>query len=78
MTVDYELDGHVAVITINRPEARNAVNTAVAQGIEAAIDQLEEDPEAWVGILTGATDRQGLHLLRRRRPQADGAPTPAA
>lgn len=59
MTVDYELRGHVAVITINRPGARNAVNTEVAQGIEAAIDRLEEDPDAWVGILTGARTDKG-------------------
>ena len=59
MTVDYELRGHIAVITINRPGARNAVNTDVAQGIEAAIDQLEGDPEAWVGILTGAQTEKG-------------------
>jgi len=59
MTVDYELDGHVAVITINRPDARNAVSTAVAQGIEAAIDQLESDDDAWVGILTGAKTAKG-------------------
>ena len=57
--VDYELDGHVAVITINRPEARNAVNGEVAQGIEAAIDQLEADDEAWVGIITGARTEKG-------------------
>ena len=57
--VDYELDGHVAVITINRPEARNAVNGDVAQGIEAAIDRLEADDEAWVGILTGARTEKG-------------------
>jgi len=31
--IDYEQHGNVAVITINRPDARNAVNTAVAQGI---------------------------------------------
>lgn len=59
MTVDYELRGHVAVITINRPEARNAVNTDVAQGIEAAITNLEQDPEAWVGVLTGARTDKG-------------------
>ncbi len=59
MTVDYELRGHVAVITINRPGARNAVNTEVAQGIEAAIDRLEDDDEAWVGILTGAKTEKG-------------------
>ncbi len=57
--IDYELIGHVAVITINRPEARNAVNGVVANGIEAAIDQLEADDEAWVGILTGARSEKG-------------------
>ena len=59
MSVDYELDGHVAVITINRPDARNAVNTDVAQGMEAAIDRLEADDEAWVGIITGAQTAKG-------------------
>lgn len=57
--VDYEPRGRIAVITINRPEARNAVNTAVAQGIEHAIDRLEADPEVWVGILTGARTAKG-------------------
>jgi enoyl-CoA hydratase len=57
--IDYKKSGHVAVITINRPEARNAVNTAVAQGIEKAVDELEADPEAWVGILTGARTDKG-------------------
>ena len=51
--VDYEELGRVAVITIRRPEARNAVNGEVARGIEAAIDRLEEDGDRWVGILTG-------------------------
>jgi enoyl-CoA hydratase len=51
--VGYELRGHVAVITIRRPEARNAVNGEVAKGMEAAIDQLEADDEAWLGIVTG-------------------------
>ena len=59
MTVDYELRGHVAVMTINRPDARNAVNTDVAQGLEAAIDKLEADDDAWVGILTGAQTAKG-------------------
>jgi enoyl-CoA hydratase len=59
MTVDYELRGHVAVLTINRPNARNAVNGDVAQGIEAGINQLEEDPNAWVGIITGARTEKG-------------------
>jgi enoyl-CoA hydratase len=45
---------HVATVTINRPEARNAVNGEVASGIEAAIDQIEADSSIWVTILTGA------------------------
>ena len=51
--VDYELQGRVAVITIRRPEARNAVNGEVAKGMEAAIDRLEDDPEVWVGVVAG-------------------------
>src|SRR3954464_16010511 len=50
--VDYELDGRMAILTLNRPEARNAVNGDVAKGMEAAIDRLEEDDDVWVGILT--------------------------
>jgi len=56
--VTYETDGHVALITLNRPEARNAVNGDVAAGLEAAIDALEADTEVWVGILTANTEGQ--------------------
>ena len=52
--VGYRADGRTAVVTIERPEARNAVNPAVAQGIEAAIDRIEADDEVLVGVLTGA------------------------
>src|SRR3989440_1701153 len=41
-------------ITINRPDQRNAVNAAVAQGVAAALDELDGDPELSLGILTGA------------------------
>jgi enoyl-CoA hydratase len=51
--VEYAVDGHVALITINRPEARNAVNAAVAEGIEAAVDRVEADDAVWLAILTG-------------------------
>ena len=49
-----EEDGGVLVITINRPEARNAVNTAVAEGIAAALNELDSRKDLAVGILTGA------------------------
>ena len=54
----YEADGPIALITLNRPEARNAVNGAVASGLEAAIDRLEDDGDVWVGILRANTDGQ--------------------
>jgi len=54
MSVDVEVRGRTAVVTINRPEARNAVNGEVAQGIEAAMDRIEADDEIWTGVLTGA------------------------
>jgi enoyl-CoA hydratase len=50
--IEYETRGNVAVITIDRPEARNAVNGEVAEGIEAAVDRMEADDEIWIGILT--------------------------
>lgn len=53
--VDYEVQGHVALITLNRPEARNAVNGAVATEMEAAIDALEADADVWVGVLRAVT-----------------------
>jgi enoyl-CoA hydratase len=49
-----ERRGGVQVITINRPEAKNALNGAVAQGIAAAVDELDEDDDLRVGVLTGA------------------------
>jgi enoyl-CoA hydratase len=51
--IGFDVADRVAIITIRRPEARNAVNGEVASGIETAIDKLEEDPDLWAGILTG-------------------------
>jgi enoyl-CoA hydratase len=44
----------VLLITINRPDQRNAVNMAVATGIAAALDELDEDLELQAAVLTGA------------------------
>lgn len=48
-----ERRGHVLVITLNRPAARNAVNADVAAGMEAALDLLEGDAELRAGVLRG-------------------------
>lgn len=47
------VEPHIALVTLNRPEARNAVNGAVATGLEAAVERVEADPDLWVAILTG-------------------------
>jgi enoyl-CoA hydratase/carnithine racemase len=49
-----ERRGRILLITINRPDQRNAVNAAVSQGIAAALDELDADPGLSVGVLTGA------------------------
>jgi len=48
---------HVMTITINRPEARNAMNMAVLAGLCRAWMRLRDDPDVWVAILTGAGDK---------------------
>ena len=54
--VNFERKGPIGIITIDRPEAKNAVNGDVANGIEAAIDELEGDDDLWVGILASSGD----------------------
>jgi len=49
-----ETRGHVLVITINRPEARNAFDGASALALEAAIDRLDGEDDLFVGVITGA------------------------
>ncbi|MET0160140.1 MAG: enoyl-CoA hydratase/isomerase family protein, partial [Acidimicrobiales bacterium] len=52
--VGYEQDGHVVTITYRRPEALNAINGAMRQGLNAAWQQFRDDQDAWVAIVTGA------------------------
>jgi len=49
--------GTVELLTINRPDARNAINLAVAQGLSSALDELEADASCRVIVLTGAGDK---------------------
>lgn len=53
----YEQSGPIAVITINRPERRNAINHAVRKGLQAAWQRFERDGGVRAAILTGAGDR---------------------
>jgi enoyl-CoA hydratase len=48
-----ERRGSVLLITLNRPEVRNAVNAALAEGVAGALDELDDDEQLSVGVLTG-------------------------
>jgi enoyl-CoA hydratase len=53
MPVETEARERVLVVTIRREEKRNAIDQEIADGISAALDRLDDDPELWVGVLTG-------------------------
>ena len=53
MSVKTDRHNHILVIRMDRPQKRNALNAAMTAGIDAAMNQLEDDPELWCGILTG-------------------------
>ncbi|MFQ5987279.1 MAG: enoyl-CoA hydratase-related protein [Dehalococcoidia bacterium] len=53
----YEKKGHIAYITLNRPEVMNAINTEAARGLAEAWENVRDDPEVWTAIVTGAGDR---------------------
>ena len=48
---------HIAIVTLQRPEARNAINVALATNLAVAVNQVEEDHKIRVVILTGAGDK---------------------
>ena len=72
-----QTEGALIVITINRPEARNAINRAASEAIAEAVDRLDADPALAVGILTGAGGHfcAGMDLkafLRGERVELEG------
>ena|ERR1700757_2064962 len=50
--VTYDLNDHIATITLNRPDARNAINGALRRDLNSAWDRFRDEEDAWVGILT--------------------------
>lgn len=72
-----EVRGNILIITLNRPEAKNAANRALAEGVAAALDRLDVDDSLFVGIITGAggTFCSGMDLkafLQGERPVVEG------
>jgi len=57
VAIDYQKEGKIAIFTINRPEALNSINVQAARELHEAMADFRDDPELWVGIITGAGDR---------------------
>ncbi|MGH7779049.1 MAG: crotonase/enoyl-CoA hydratase family protein [Candidatus Binataceae bacterium] len=77
--VNYETDGPIAIVTINRPEARNAVDRPTAAALAAAFRRFDADESASVAILTGAegffcagADLKAVATERGNRVAAEG------
>ncbi len=85
--IRYELEGHVARVTIDRPRVLNALDDASEQALREIWRRIESDPEVWVVVLTGAGERAfcvgadmsvqatgetGLAYWKRERPGGFG------
>jgi len=73
MSVENERLGRVVVITIRREHKRNAIDAAITAGLDAALNNLEDDPELWCGILTGG---QKVFSAGADLASGTGDPTP--
>ncbi len=57
MLIDYKKEGKIAIFTIDRPEALNAMNMEALQELREVMVDFRDDPELWVGIITGTGDK---------------------
>jgi enoyl-CoA hydratase/carnithine racemase len=57
MPVEYNQSGHIATVTINRPEALNAIDPATNDELIRVWSEVRDEPDVWVAILTGAGDK---------------------
>jgi len=55
--IKVEKRDHLTIVTINRPEVMNAINPPTSEEMGRAFNEFDEDPDAWVCIITGAGDR---------------------
>ena len=72
MGVETEQHDRVLVVSMQREEKRNAIDQAIADGVGAALDRLDDDPDLWVGVITGTATvfSAGTDLASSR----DGSP----
>jgi enoyl-CoA hydratase len=73
MSVETDRHNHILVVRMARPEKRNALNSVMTAGIDAAMNELEDNPELWCGVLTGTDSvfSAGADLA-----EGPGEPTP--
>ncbi len=82
MPVQLSREGRVAIVVMDRPEARNAMNREMAEQLNTTYDALAQDADVWAVVLTGAGDRafcagQDLKEVEARTRQAEStAPRP--
>lgn len=78
-TLIYEKRGRIAYVTLNRPQALNAINRQMMADLAAVWRDLQADPDVWVAILTGAGDRafSAGADLKEAAQRASGPPEPA-
>ncbi|GBD14405.1 putative enoyl-CoA hydratase echA8 [bacterium HR25] len=74
MSVEYRREGRIAIITLNRPEKLNAISPEMYEEISARLQEIDRDPEVWVGIVTGAgrAFSAGADLLTMHDPNLQG------
>lgn len=85
MTIDYEKNGRIARVTLNRPDAMNAINAKMFDRLGEVLADFRDDPEVWVAIVTGTGEKAfsaGADLKtvipsRGERPK-DAGPAPTA
>jgi enoyl-CoA hydratase len=76
-TLRYEKQDHIAIITIDRPEALNSLTMEMLTGIEDAMSDFDADPDLWIGILTASGEKafsSGLDL-KEAAPMLTGGDT---
>ena len=78
-TVRYEVRNRIAYVTLDRPEALNAMNTALRDDLRSTWARFRADDEAWVAVVTGAGDRAfcagaDIKEMRGRQDQEESDP----
>lgn len=73
-TLLYDVEGHVATITLNRPEVLNAINDAMRRELAASLRRAEADDDIWVIIITGAGRGFCSGADLRERPMESAVP----